>query len=371
MEKISKILIISLYFRGDVLLNTPAIKALRKIFPLADIDVWVKSRSADILQNNKNVSNIIQFDNIKTADYEDNNSVDKISKPTFLKKIRQNKYDLCVDLTGKYSTALFALLSGFGYSAGLNYNGFGFCYSRYINIDTQNSSGHLSAKYCEAVKLALQMTDEEWNSITGNDIKADYSPDREEVEYIKRYLSDLGIGTSKLLICIQTTAGWKAKEWKPENYSSLISMIKDRFDIVLIGGDGDKAYNYEVIERAGLDTGHLLTSHSLKRTAAMISRAQLFLGSDSVGLQLAGAMEIPSVALFGPTNPLFSNPPGNKHRVIYKQLNCSALNDHQYCSRNAGKTCAALDCMKSISVQEVVREIESLMKINPVVGEVH
>ncbi len=369
-EHISKILIISLYFRGDVVLNTPAIRALRKIFPDADIDVWVKSRSADILRGNENVSAIIQFDNIRTADYEESSSNRISDKLGFLRKIRKSRYDLCIDLTGKYSTALFALLGGFRYSAGLNYNGFGFCYSSYADIDTQNSPGHLSAKYCSIVKSALSMTDEEWNTVTGNDISADYLPDIGEADSVSKYFKDCGIGISKPLICMQTTAGWKAKEWEPENYSSLISMIRDRFDTVLIGGESDKEYNARIIERAGLDSGHLLTSISLARTSAAISLAQLFIGSDSVGLQLAGAMGIPTIALFGPTNPLFSNPPGRDHRVIYRELECSALNTHQYCSRNAGKTCGTLECMKSITVEEVIHEIESLMIVNSQAGEV-
>lgn len=370
-EHISKILVISLYFRGDVVLNTPAIRALRKIFPDADIDVWVKSRSADILRGNMNVSGIIQFDNIRTADYEENRSNGFSKKLAFLRKIRKCRYDLCIDLTGKYSTALIALLGGFRYSAGLNYNGFGFCYSRYADIDTQNSSGHLSAKYCNIVKFALGMTDGEWNTVTGNDIGADYLPDIREVEIVRKYFDDSGIGSLKPLICIQTTAGWKAKEWEPENYSILISMIKGRFDAVLIGGESDKEYNAKIIGRAGADSVHLLTASSLKRTSAAISLAQLFIGSDSVGLQLAGAMGIPTIALFGPTNPLFSNPPGKDHRLIYKELACSALSSHQYCSRNAGKTCETLECMKSITVEEVIHEIESLMIVNSKAGEVH
>lgn len=124
--QIKKILIMSLYFRGDMLFNTAAIRMLKKIFPDADIDVMVKSRSKDVLEGNPYINKLIVFDDIKTADYNDSSEIKLKEKLLLLKKIRNEDYDLCIDFTGKYSTALIALLGGFKYSTGLNYNGFDF-----------------------------------------------------------------------------------------------------------------------------------------------------------------------------------------------------------------------------------------------------
>ena len=105
-EKINKILIMSLYFRGDVLFNTVAIRMLRKIFPYSTINAMVKSRSEDVLEGNPDIDKLIVFDDIKTADYNDSSKLKPKKKLSLLKKLRKEKYDLCIDFTGKYSTAL-------------------------------------------------------------------------------------------------------------------------------------------------------------------------------------------------------------------------------------------------------------------------
>ncbi|MEZ4690875.1 MAG: hypothetical protein R3A12_12105 [Ignavibacteria bacterium] len=64
-------MIMSLYFRGDVLFCTASIKMLKRIYPDAEIDVLVKSRSAEILEGNPDVNRLIVFNDIKTADYND------------------------------------------------------------------------------------------------------------------------------------------------------------------------------------------------------------------------------------------------------------------------------------------------------------
>ena len=102
----------------------------------------------------------------------------------------------------------------------------------------------------------------------------------------------------------------------------------------------------------------------MELSAAVISGSVLFIGNDSVGLQIAGAFDIPSIALFGPTNPEFSNPTGENHKVLYKKLFCSASESEQYCTRNAGKTCPDIHCMKSIQVSEVLAKTNSLLKNN-------
>ena len=52
LERVNRILIISLHKIGDVLFTTPAIRALKERFPKAKLTVWVKSRERAVLENN-------------------------------------------------------------------------------------------------------------------------------------------------------------------------------------------------------------------------------------------------------------------------------------------------------------------------------
>ena len=362
-EKINKILIISLYFRGDVLLNTVAIKMLKKIFPDAVIDVMVKSRSKEVPEGNPNINRLIVFDDIKTADYNDNPELKLKEKLSLLKKIRKENYDLCIDFTGKYSTALIALIGGFRYSLGLNYNGFGFCYSKLVNINTQNTKGLLSEKYLNTLKEGLGIKESEWLKLnTGFDNNCEIFLSLAEMSAAENKLNSLNLNPDKPLVCIQTTAGWKAKEWNEKNYTALISeLIYTDHEFVLIGTDEDAEINYRILDAVSPDLRKHFLPLPLKINAAIIKMSDLFIGSDSIGLHLAGAVGTPSIGLFGPTNPDFSNPNGDIHKVIYKKLTCSAGDSSQYCTRDAGKSCPDIECMRNISTGEVLENAEFLL----------
>ncbi len=362
-ESIEKILIISLYFRGDVLFNTPAIAMLKKMFPELEIDVMVKSRSKEVLEGNPDINKLIIFDDIKTADYNDSNELRLKEKYELLKKIREEHYDLCIDFTGKYSTALIALLGGFEYSMGINYNGFGFCYSKFVNINTQNTEGHLTEKYLQIIKEGLGISEEEWK-----ELKINFNHDckiyltRTEVESAENHMKSLNINPDRPLICIQTTAGWKAKEWSEKNYSELIEkLILLDYSFLLIGAEEDMGFNFRILDAVSPGLRKYYLSMPLKLNASVIRLSDVFIGSDSIGLHLAGAVGTPTVGLFGPTNPSFSNPSGEIHKVIYKKLFCSSESNEQYCTRNAGKSCPTIDCMKNINSDEVLENVELLL----------
>ncbi|MEO8209067.1 MAG: glycosyltransferase family 9 protein [bacterium] len=362
-EQIKKILIISLYFRGDVLFNTPAIKMLQQIFPDALIDVLVKSRSKEVLEENPYINKLIEFNDIKTADYNDSKKIKMKEKLQLIKKIRNENYDLCIDFTGKYSTALISLLCGAEYTTGLNYNGFGFCYSSFPNVDTQNSKGHLSEKYLDVVKEGLKINSKEWSEYKKNfnDRCEIYITD-EEMRSAIEPLNELNISREKPLICIHVTAGWKAKEWSEDNFTLLIKkLVSSGYSIILIGSEEDKEINYMILDKTGPGLRKHFLNLPLKVNAAVIKLSDVFIGSDSIGLHLAGAVGTPSIGLFGPTNPSFSNPTGDKHLVIYNKLYCSAADNKQYCTRDAGKSCPTVDCMKLIQHEEIFGRIEFLI----------
>ena len=332
---------------------------LKLIYPKSSIDVWTKSRSSEILDGNPNVNETLIFDEIKTADYNDNQSISIKKKLKFLKILRKKKYDVCIDLTGKYSTALFALTGGFKYSTGINYNGFGFCYSKYVKIDTQYSKGHLSEKYLNVLKDGLKQEDKLWNKyIKSNSTKSEIFITEKSKTFADEILNK---NNHKKIICFQFTAGWKAKEWDRSGYIRLINSINPEVHLIFIGSENDREYNYKILDHTDSDYRNNFFTYPLNIQAELIRRSDLFIGSDSVGLQIAGAVGTPSLAFFGPTNPEFSNPGGEMHYYIYKKLKCSSPEAEQYCTRNAGKTCLTLDCMKEISPEEVLKNINMIL----------
>ena len=366
-KNIRKIIVASLYFRGDTLFHTPALRMLRKLYPESQIDVWVKSRSEEVLQGNTNINDVIVFDNIRTANYNEKVSLDLMKKIEFALRIRKRKYDLYIDLTGKYSTALIGLLFKTKYSIGLNYNGFGFCYTKFIDLDTSASPGHLIDKYLSIVKIGLDVPDIKWKDLlNGSGNKPDIFIDEFTKQLVEKELEQR-INNENPLIAIHPTAGWTAKEWAPEKFSLLIERLINElhYNVVIVGDKSDSDKINIILGKINKVPENIIKNIflplSLKGTSEIIRKSNVFIGGDSVPLHLANTVETPSIGLFGPTNPEFSKPFGPKHIYIYHKLYCSAPDNHQFCTRDAGKSCPSIDCMIGITVSEVLDKLEILI----------
>ncbi len=83
----------------------------------------------------------------------------------------------------------------------------------------------------------------------------------------------------------------------------------------------------------------------LAELAGIFSLCDLVVTPDTGPMHLAAAVKAPLIALFGPTAPWRTGPYGKSHLIFRKALACSP------CFR---KTCSTVECMKSITVEEVL-----------------
>ena len=97
-----------------------------------------------------------------------------------------------------------------------------------------------------------------------------------------------------------------------------------------------------------------LTGKTDLRTAvSLIASCRLFISNDSGLMHVAGALNIPTIAIFGSTNPMTTAPVGEKSLIIYKDVDCSP------CLK---KTCTAdFRCMDSIGTDEVYELAEKVL----------
>ena len=93
---------------------------------------------------------------------------------------------------------------------------------------------------------------------------------------------------------------------------------------------------------------------SLKEAIYLIAKCDLFISNDSGLMHIAGALNIPTLAIFGSTNPITTGPLGDHSVIIRKDVSCSP------CLK---ETCPEdFRCMKMISVDEVFKEAQKLLQ---------
>ena len=91
--------------------------------------------------------------------------------------------------------------------------------------------------------------------------------------------------------------------------------------------------------------------NTLPESIAMLKRMSLFIGCDTGPVHLSAAQGVPTVTLFGPTNPVYSRPHGRNHEVVVKLQPCS------FCHKHSCPT--HIECMTSITVDDVFQAVQT------------
>ncbi|HXI10636.1 MAG TPA: glycosyltransferase family 9 protein, partial [Thermodesulfobacteriota bacterium] len=114
-EGTKKILVIKLRHIGDVLLTVPTIRALKESFPGSEVSVLVNSGTEEMLEGNPLVKEVIRYDrSVKGLP-----AARRVAaEARLVKRLRSEKFDMTVDLTGGDRPALLGFLSGARYRLG-------------------------------------------------------------------------------------------------------------------------------------------------------------------------------------------------------------------------------------------------------------
>jgi len=177
--------------------------------------------------------------------------------------------------------------------------------------------------------------------------------DRHEAESVlQKYLPD----PKREIIGIAPGAIYgPAKRWFPARFAKVADKIAAVFNcqIILLGGKSDNDAAEEVCRLAQTDVLNLAGKTNLTEAVYLISRCRLFISNDSGLMHVAGALNIPTIAIFGSTNPQTTSPAGNQSIVIHQDLSCSP------CLK---KTCPTdFRCMDLISVEDVFAVAQNIL----------
>jgi heptosyltransferase-1 len=146
-------------------------------------------------------------------------------------------------------------------------------------------------------------------------------------------------------------AGWGAKRWPAERYGEVANALREQGLRTIVNyGPGEETLAREV-ESAGRGAATAMQT-SISELIALTRRARLFIGGDTGPLHLAAALQIPVVAIFGPTDPTRNGPYGTRNAVL---RNPDSQTTH---ARNQQPD----EAMLAISVGDVVNAALGMLK---------
>ncbi len=362
MENPKKILFIELSEMGSLILSYPLLKKTKEKYPNSELYFLTFEKNKPALE----ILNIIKKENIFTIkdDSMKNFIIDNIK---FLKKIRKNKIDTCLDLElfARYSN-LLNYLSGAKNRVGFDnfkaeglYRGNLLSHRIYYNPYYHISLNFLSLiESLEEDNLDIPLVKKE---VKNNIELPELNLNKKEI-YSKISNWNKNFDKNKKIIIFNHYAGdLKIRAWPKKNFIELGKKIlqNSKNQIIIIGPKKAKKDSNKIFSKINSKNCIDLTGKtSFKEMIEIFGISNLLISIDSGPPHFAALTKLPSIILFGPETPKLYSPLNKNAKTIFKNFNCSpCLN--AFNSRNT--LCKNNKCLKNISVKEIYKETEKML----------
>jgi heptosyltransferase-2 len=332
---------------GDCIMALPMINETREAYPGAEITVLTPEPLAELFTRNPGI------DRVLTIPTQHVHGVIAIFKVKEI--IAPGEFDLGYILPPSFGAASSFKLGGVKERIGYIADGRRLLLTKPLPLPEPLNSEHRSKVYFDLLRR-------------GSGAAIDYVKPKMFLDEIdtsagQELLKGFGVAESDRYAVIAFRAVGESRRWGAENYTALARHLVERYQlkVVLVGSEADRKIGDQMVSDAGGAGGSLVNlagKTSLRELAAVCSRAALFVGNDSGPAHLAAAVGVPLVILSGADDPKETSPISNNKRLIYRdQLECIS------CVKNKCplKGDAFMRCMKEITLEMVVAEVEALL----------
>lgn len=335
-EGINRILIRGTNWIGDAILTLPAVSAVRATYPKAHIAMLVKPWVADIYALYSDLDEIIIYEH----KFDNPAGVFRLSR-----LLRNRKFDAAILLQNAIEAAIMTLSAGIPLRAGYDSDARGLLLTHPVKRTKEIRELHQIDYYLEMVKsLGCHTVPREMHMETKINILD-----------VRNILQKFMIDNNQTIIGIAPGATYgPAKRWFPDRFAELADRLsrQKQAHIIIMGGKGDVKTAREVEKLSRTKLINLAGKTDLREAIHLISQCGLFVSNDSGLMHIAGALNVPTVAIFGSTNPVTTRPAGSRSIIVRHEVSCSP------CLK---KTCPTdFRCMELISVEDVLQAATNL-----------
>ncbi len=341
-----KILVIRYRFIGDTILTVPFIRNLKELYPDSSIDILVGPQSGQVLENCPYINELIIFDTTRFHKYDSSNEKTK-SFFYYLNIIKQKKYDMVFCLKRSLGAKLLSFLSGarkrYGYKTSFLDNLF------YTKAVPQQDNQNEILSTLEILKL-------DHNKNYDTDLEYWLAPS-EEAEIIE--MVPILKNNTSIKVLIHAAAAHEDKLYPLELFSKVILALAKNYDIIpLFTGQAIDRPLYQDLElKLPFKCINLAGKLNLRQSMALYKHLNLAICTDSGPAHLTRAANIPTLILFGPTNPIrwgpLSNDTSLSKAIFRSDLPCRPCNYH--------KTCVNRECLTELNPQLIIEAARSIL----------
>lgn len=297
-----RILIRATNWVGDAILSLPAVEAVRARFPQARITILARPWVADIYRFGDFADEILL--------YERKQGLGQVrERLRVIAALRARRFDCALLLQNAFDAALLAALAGVPERIGYARDGRRWLLTRPVRTPRKGEiPEHESFYYLELLCRAG------WLERLPEQPVARLGGIRHEPEPVIGVSPGAAYGT--------------AKRWLPERFAAAAAALarEKRATVSVFGSAGESGLCEQVaaeIRSLGVEAQSFAGHTSLAEFIRLAARCMLFLTNDSGAMHVAAALGVPTVAVFGATNPVATAPLGPRVRLVREPVECS------------------------------------------------
>jgi heptosyltransferase-2 len=342
IKNLNKILIVRTDRVGDVLLSTPAIKAVRDAYPKSHIAFMVSPYARDVVEGNPYLDEVIVYDKLGS----DRGIFGMLR---FASKLIKKRFDLAIVLHPTQRAHMAVWLAGIPSRVGYDTK-FGWMLTKRLPHTKHYGLKHEIDNVLDLLKYV---------GIEAKDRSLCMPVQARCERKVKELFASAGIADKDTVITINPGASCPSKRWPADRFASVAAALAAKWNakIVLISDDKDKVFADKAA--AGLKSPclNLAGMTTVCDLAAVLNRSKLFISNDSGPVHIACAVGTPVISIFGRSDrglsPRRWGPSGQRDMVLHKDTGCGVCLAHN-CR-------VGFKCLDAVSVDEVVASADRLL----------
>ena len=314
MAEIKRIFVRGTNWIGDAVMQIPALRELRRIFPAARITLHTRGWARGIFEDAEFIDEILTFEKGKS----------KIKDALAQAKIlRAKQFDLAVVLPNSFESALVAKLSGVRRRFGYATDGRSLLLTDAPEVPEWKNERHEVFYYLHLIaeverKLLGTAT------VLANQPKIDLKISADRRQQARAILTDNKVDLSRKTVALGVgSTNSRAKRWQAGSFAELNDRLQTELNanVILVGAADELDVSNEVYEKSTKKPIILTGETNLSEATTILSEVDLLVSNDMGLAHIASAVGTATLVIFGPTNPNTTKPWNAD--MIYKNVECS------------------------------------------------
>jgi heptosyltransferase-2 len=309
-----RILIRATNWVGDAIMALPALRAVRKRFPDAEIAIAARPYVADIYRDQQICDELVVYDpggihrGLRGREH-------------FASELRARGFGVALLLQNAFDAAWLAWRAGIPERIGYARDGRSFFLTKAVRVPRPHEiPAHEQYYYLELLRRAG------WIDALPNESFITLSVPKENRQRPGAFLCAAGARDNALRIAIGAGASYgSAKCWPPDRFADLANRLQAQVDadVILFGTAAEAAVNAAIAAGMRRPPINLTGKTVIADLPAILSHCHLFIGNDSGAMHVAAAVGLPVVAVFGPTDPNGTAPVTPRCAIVQEKPYCS------------------------------------------------